>query len=150
MCIPQGRVNTRPCQYIAMIESGQEGVYLTIMEAIHRVDSLKPNTYSTGQKILWLSQLEATVKRLVLDAHEGDPAGSFSGFTEDTDTETVLYMPIPYDAAYLYWLEAQIHYANEEISLYNNAMEMFNATYRAYKADYCRNHTSRSYGRFRF
>ena len=123
---------------------------MTIMEAIHRVDSLKPNTYSTGQKILWLSQLEATVKRLVLDAHEGSQEENFPGFTEDTDTETVLFMPIPYDAAYLYWLEAQIHYANEDIGLYNNAMQMFNTTFRAYKADYCRNHDSRSFGRFRF
>ena len=123
---------------------------MTILESIHRVDSLKPNTYSTKQKILWLSQLEATVKRLVLDAHEGNAEQEFSEFTENTDTATVLFMPIPYDSAYLYWLEAQIHYANEDIELYNSAMQMFNATFRAYKADYKRNHTTKTAGRFRF
>ena len=123
---------------------------MTVIQAIQQTDALRPNTYSTGRKIRWLSQLEAMVKRLVIDAHAEEPERPFSGFTEETDTRTELLMPAPYDGAYLYWLEAQIHYANEDIALYNSAMEMFNAVFRAYKADYKRNHTSRSCGRFRF
>ena len=34
---------------------------MTIIQAINRLDALKPNTYSTRQKILWLSQLAAMV-----------------------------------------------------------------------------------------
>ena len=123
---------------------------MTIMESIRQVDGLKPNTYSMGQKILWLSQLEAIVKRQVIDAHAGGELVSFSPFGEDTDTETVLFLPEPFDMAYRYWLEAQIHYANEDMDLYNSAMGMFQSVFRAYQADYKRNHMARSAGRFRF
>ena len=123
---------------------------MKIIEAINQIDSLKPNTYSNEQKILWLSNLESMVKRLVIDTHEGGENSPFSGFTKETDTATVLFMPAPYDVAYIYWLEAQIHYANEDIDMYNSAIMMFNASFSEYKADYKRNHVSRGTGRFRF
>lgn len=123
---------------------------MKIIEAISQIDDLKPNTYSMKQKILWLSNLESMVKRLVIDNHEGGEAIAFEGFTEDTDTATQLFMPAPFDMAYLYWLEAQIHYANEDIDMYNSAILMFNGTFSAFKADYTRNHTRKGTGRFRF
>lgn len=123
---------------------------MTIIEAINQIDSLKPNTYSVKQKIFWLNQLEAMVKKQVIDAHEGGDKIPFDGFTEDTDTSTVLFMPTPYDMAYIYWLEAQIHYANEDIDMYNSAITMFNAAFREHKDDYKRTHTTKAAGRFRF
>lgn len=123
---------------------------MTIIEAISQTDSLKPNTYSVKQKILWLSQLESMVKRLVIDTHEEGERLPFHGFTEHTDTQTVLFMPAPFDAAYRYWLEAQIHYANEDMDMYNSAIVMFHTVFGEYKADYKRNHAGKSYGRFRF
>lgn len=123
---------------------------MTILQAIQQVDGLKPNTYSTRQKILWIGRLEAMVKTLIFDAHEGGDDVPFAVFSEDTDPETALFLPAPFDVAYLYWLEAQIHYANEEIGLYNNAMGMFNTAFRAYQADYKRNHGTKATGRFRF
>ncbi len=118
---------------------------MKIIEAISRIDSLKPNAYSSRQKILWLSQLEALVHNQVLQ--EDVP---FSGFSEETDTETVLFMPAPFDAAYLYWLEAQIHYANEDIDLYNSAIRLFTDAYRAFQLDYHGKHRAGDPGRFRF
>lgn len=123
---------------------------MKIIEAINQIDSLKPNTYTNKQKILWLSNLESMVKRLVIDTHEGGDTTPFTGFTEETDTETTLFMPAPYDIGYVYWLEAQIHYANEDIDMYNSAVMMFNAAFSQYKADYKRNHASKGTGRFRF
>lgn len=123
---------------------------MKIIEAINQIDSLKPNTYSTEQKILWLSNLESMVKRLVIDTHEGGEHVTFTGFTGDTDTSTTLLMPAPYDVAYLYWLEAKIHYANEDIDMYNSAVIMFDSTFSKYKADYTRNHAAKGTGRFRF
>ena len=123
---------------------------MKIIEAINQIDSLKPNTYSTAQKIFWLSNLESMVKRLVIDAHEGGDKIPFEGFTEETDTQTELFMPSPFDMAYVYWLEAQIHYANEDIDMYNSAILMFNASFTEYKADYKRNHATKGTGRFRF
>jgi len=123
---------------------------MKIMEAINQIDSLKPNTYNVKQKIIWLSQLESMVKRLVIDTYEGGENIPFDGFTEGTDTGTTLFMPAPFDVAYVYWLEAQIHYANEDIDMYNSAIMMFNAAFGEYKADYKRNHVSKGTGRFRF
>ena len=123
---------------------------MKICEAISQINSLKPNTYSDKQKIYWLSQVESMIKRLVIDAHEGGEQISFAGFTEDTSTETELFMPEPFSMGYVYWLEAQIHYANEDIDMYNSAIMMFNASFSEYKADYKRNHVSRGTGRFRF
>ena len=123
---------------------------MKICEAIANINSLKPNTYSDKQKIYWLSQLEAMVKVQVIDTHEGGDRIPFDGFTEDTDTQTQLFMPAPFDMAYIYWLEAQIHYANEDIDMYNSAIMMFNASFSEYKADYKRNHATKGTGRFRF
>lgn len=123
---------------------------MKIIEAISQIDSLKPNTYSVKQKIYWLSQVESMVKRLVIDAHEGGDQIPFHGFDENTDTGSVLLMPAPFDMAYVYWLEAQIHYANEDIDMYNSAIMMFNTAFGEYKADYKRNHISKGTGRFRF
>lgn len=123
---------------------------MTALQVIQQVDGLRPNTYSTGQKILWIGRLEAMVKRLVIDAHKGGETVQIPAFSEEGDPERTLFLPDPFDVAYLYWLEAQIHYANEEIGLYNNAMGMFNTAFRAYQADYKRNHEARDTGRFRF
>lgn len=123
---------------------------MIIIEAINQIDSLKPNTYSTRQKITWLGQLESMIKRLVIDTHEGGDSTPFKPFTEDTDTRTELFMPAPFDRGYIYWLEAQIHYANEDIDMYNAATLMFNGVFTEYKADYKRSHASKSAGRFRF
>lgn len=123
---------------------------MTIIDAITQIDDLKKNTYSQEQKIRWLSRLEAMVKRLVIDTHEGGENVSFDGFDENTDPETVLLMPEPFDQCYLYWLEAQIHYANEDIDMYNSAITMFNTAFSGYKDHYKRTHTPKGCGRFRF
>ena len=123
---------------------------MTIIQAIQRVDALKPNTYSARQKILWLSQLESMVKTLVIDAHAGGEEKPFTGFTEDTDPSAVLFLEEPFDMAYLYWLEAQIHYANEDLDMYNSAMGMFHSVFATFKAHYKQTHTGRNAGRFRF
>lgn len=123
---------------------------MKICEAISQINSLKPNTYSDKQKIYWLSQLEAMVKVQVIDTHEGGERIPFDGFTEYTDTRTQLFMPAPFDMAYLYWLEAQIHYANEDIDMYNSAIMMFNTAFREYKDHYTKTHATKGTGRFRF
>lgn len=123
---------------------------MKIIEAINQIDSLKRNTFKTDQKVIWLNSLESMVKRLVIDTHEGGEDVPFDGFTKDTDVHTQLLMPAPFDLAYIYWLEAQIHYANEDIDMYNNAISMFNSHFDSYKAWYKQNHRPIGSGRFRF
>lgn len=123
---------------------------MKVIEAIQQVDALNPNAYSVNQKIAWLSRLEAMVKRLVIDAYEGGEQIPFETLTYQTGMEKELFMPEPFDACYLHWLEAQIHYANEEADLYNGAMMLFNSMFSEFKAYYKRNHVAKGAGRFRF
>ncbi len=97
---------------------------MKIIEAINRIDSLKHNTYEKNDKVAWLSEVDLDVKKNIIDTHEGESV-DFSGYDEDTDPQTELIIPAPYDKAYLLWLEAQIDYYNGENDKYNNAMDMF-------------------------
>lgn len=119
---------------------------MTIAEAISKVDALKPNTYSTEDKVAWLSTLDARVKKQVINAHEYSDTIFFYGYDSVTDMETELLVPAPYDEMYLRWLEAQIDYHNSEDDRYNNAIMLFNNAYDGYKKFYTRTHMPLSKG----
>ena len=114
---------------------------MTIIEAITKVDTLKPNAYSTTDKISWLSRLDGMVKRLIIDTHEGGEDVVFTGYDSETDMETELLVAAPFNDIYLRWLEAQIDYSNAEFSKYNNSILMFNAAFDVFSNYYNRNHT---------
>lgn len=113
---------------------------MKIIEAISKIDDLKHNTYSQSDKIGWLSRLDSMVKRLIIDTHEGGEEITFTGYTSETNPETEMLIPAPFDEAYLRWLEAQIDYANGEIGKYNNSIEMYNTAWQAYQNYYNRTH----------
>ena len=110
---------------------------MKIIEAINKIDALKHNTYSHGEKVAWLSEVEWDVKKNVIDTHEGNEA-EFSGYDENTDPQTELIIPAPYDKAYLLWMEAQINYYNGEYDKYNNALDMFYEALNGFKSYYNR------------
>ena len=113
---------------------------MKIKEAIRRVDALKYNTFSAGQKVLWLSMLDSRVKKHIIDTHEGADAIIFTEYNEDTDLETELLAEAPFDEMYLRWLEAQIDLASRENAGYNDAYAQFEAVYKAYANYYNRTH----------
>lgn len=113
---------------------------MTIIEAINKIDDLKHNTYSQEDKVGWLSRLDSMVKRLLIDTHEGGEGVSFTGYTADTDPDTELLIPEPFDEAYLRFMEMQIDYTNGEYAKYNNSAEMFNKSWNAYQNYYNRTH----------
>ena len=119
---------------------------MTIAEVISKVDALKPNTYTTEDKIGWLSSLDARVKSQIIDAHERNDPIFFYGYDGILDQETELLVPAPYDEMYLRWLEAQIDYHNGEDDRYNNAITLFNNAYEGYKKHYTRTHMPISIG----
>lgn len=43
---------------------------MTVMEAINRVDAVKPNAYKQQEKIRWLSILDGIIKKEIIDTHE--------------------------------------------------------------------------------
>jgi hypothetical protein len=114
-----------------------------INEAINQLDALKPNTYSGSEKIVWLSRLDAMIKKNIIDTHEGGDV-TFTGYDEGTDQSTELIVAEPYDEMYIRWLEAQIDYANGEYERYNNSVDLFNTAYEEYKKYYNRTHMPKS------
>ena len=113
---------------------------MTIMDALYRIDELKPNSYSQTEKIKWLSTLDGIVKSEIIDTHEGGEGIVFNGYDENADLNTELLIPAPYDDIYLRWLEAQIDYTNGEYGKYNNSMAMYNTAYTSFQNYYNRTH----------
>lgn len=113
---------------------------MKIIEAINITDTKIPNLCSQSDKLRWLSTVDWTVKREIIDGHEGCEEVTFTGYGEDTDLDTELLVPAPYDVLYLHALEAQIHDANAEHDRYNNATGKYNAALLEYRNYYNRQH----------
>lgn len=113
---------------------------MTIMEAIHRINTVKPNSYDQALKIKWLSTLDGIIKKEIIDTHEGGEDIVFTGYTEESNLLTNLLVPEPYEDIYIRYLEMQIDYANGEYGKYNNSKVMYNETYSAFKKFYNRTH----------
>lgn len=113
---------------------------MKIAEAIARLDSLKHNSFGIEEKISWLSRVDAMIKNHIIDTHEGGGKVAFNGYTSDTDMQTVLLVPEPFDELYLRYLEAQVDYHNMEYDGYNQAILLFKAAYNSFERWYNRNH----------
>ena len=119
---------------------------MTIKEAISQVDALLQNTYDYKDKVRWLSDLDWMVKRELVDTHEGAESVNFVGYDVDTDPDTVLLAPAPFDKMYLRYLEAQIHKHNEENTRWNNAIMLYNNEWQSFADHYNRTHLPRQNG----
>lgn len=116
---------------------------MTIMDAINRIDNLKPNRYDLVEKIKWLSTLDKRIMCDIVSRYEGSEDVVHNGYTEESALTTELLAHAPHDEIYLYWLEAQIDYWNGEYSKYNNSIEMFNTAFKAFATHYNRTHMPR-------
>ena len=114
---------------------------MTIMEALHRIDTIKPNSYNQAEKIKWLSTLDGIIQTEIIDAHDDGENAVFNGYTEDTPLTTTLTVSAPYDEIYLFWLEAKINYWNGEYGKYNNSIAMYNEAYSTFAKHYIRTHS---------
>lgn len=88
---------------------------VTALWVLTQVDDLVPNGCSDEQKRHWLCQAESFA---ALERGEAAPSR-----LADDDLLTV---QVPFDGLYCRYVEAQIHYANGEMSRYNNAMAAWN------------------------
>lgn len=113
---------------------------MTIIEAITRIDAIKPNAYRQSEKIAWISSIDSTIMREIIETHEGDSTVIFDGYTDNTPLTTELLVPAPYDELYLYYLESRIDYWNGETKRYNNSIKMFNEAYSNFAKYYNRTH----------
>ena len=113
---------------------------MTIIEALTKIDTLKPNSYAHSEKLKWLANLDGIIKAEIIDTHEGGENIEFNGYPEEISRNTDLLVPYPYDDVYVKWLEAQIDYANAEYGKYNNSVTAYNEAYSAFERYYNRTH----------
>ena len=111
---------------------------MTIIEAINKIDVLKPNNYTQTEKIKWLSNLDSVIKAEIIDTHEGGEDIIFNGYDTNTPLDTEMLVAAPYDDLYIKWLECQIDYTNAEYGRYNNSSTAYNNAYSAFERYYNR------------
>jgi hypothetical protein len=119
-----------------------EGKRMTITEALERVDALVPNQFEEQEKLKWLSSLDWTIKVEIIDIRQNGV--SFSGYNAETDMNTKLLAPEPYDEMYIHWMTAMIDYNNREMAGYNNAIARFEEMYTKFRNWYNRNHMAKN------
>ena len=101
---------------------------MTVREVIEAADRRKPNLYSREEKLRWLEEAEGMVWGALEAFHA--VRGSFEGFDLEAWPDKQLMLPKPYTGLYYLWLEGSISYADQDFTLYNNAMSRFNALWR--------------------
>ena len=114
---------------------------MTINEAINTLDNQKTNTFSRQDKLGWLSRLDGQIYQ---ELHCGQ--GDFPGYTDQTDPQTQLLVPAPWDEIYLHYMTAQIDYLSGEMTRYTNAALLYNTTLAAYVRHYTRTHLPQGRG----
>jgi len=125
---------------------------MKLQQAIDRVDEMRPNMQSRSLKIDWLSELDGLIWTELIEKHWLKPGeetrmASMPEYDDDTDAETKLLVPAPYDNIYLYWLMAKIDEQTLETEKYNNDRAMFNASYESFSDYWTRNHMPKTHVR---
>lgn len=114
---------------------------MTINEAIARADDLRDNTMAPNIKIAWLQMVDQQVYHEIIKGRVGADAVTLPDYS-DNDGERVLLVPPPYDMLYVYRLEAEICYKNQEIDRQANALTRYNELMDAFAKQYAREHRS--------
>lgn len=113
---------------------------MTARECINRINLLKPHQYDTSTLMGWLSNVEGKMYEEAVSWHK-DALPPLLPYTE-LDMDVVLMVPDQYADVYLYYLQAQIDYWNNETARFNNSMMMFNVAYSDFANWYNRAHES--------
>lgn len=132
---------------------------MRIEECINRVDASKPNHYGTDEKVRWLSYLDASIQRDIIDQYEEpeeedkktivvigegeipeeEGTGECTGYSPE-DLTVELLVPFPHDEMYVAYLKAKIDEANGEAARYNNSAATFNNLLMSFEKDYNKTH----------
>lgn len=120
---------------------------MTINEAISRAEELKPSTYPHNMLVNWLGMLDDAASDFMALYHknDGETETEYQGYNDETDPETVLLIPHPYDEIYIYWLFSKIDFFNEEYEKFNNSNAMYESVWSDFQRYYNRDHTRKSY-----
>lgn len=112
---------------------------MTINDAVARVDALRENLLPPDVKIQWLENVDQTVYEEIIKGREGEQKVPYPKYSE-YDGERELLVPPPYDMLYVYRLESEIYYAQNEFKKQANALIRYNEQLSAFANKYAREH----------
>lgn len=117
----------------------------TLKGVIDAVDAIRPNPYTSAQKMSWINQLMAAIQTDVwlIDAYA---AYQFTSFESDKNKD-LIPLPPAYSSMWEDWLISNIHMANSEYDLYSNAAALFNEKYGAFVRWFARTYEPAQRGR---
>jgi len=105
---------------------------MTISAVIAKIKVSKPNPFPDDLLTAYIDNLEQQVQAEVLKT----PVADRVSYVWETDGDTVLLIPAPYDSCYLFYVAARIDFDNKEFESYNQNMMQFNSLYEDYKKAY--------------
>ena len=111
---------------------------MTIREVLARVDTIRPNAYTDGEKIAMLNTIEGRIYTDILE-QAADFMGEFLPFREGEE-ERELAVPVPFADVYIYYLAAMIDFYNGDSGRYNDTMVLYNQAWEDYAAYYRERH----------
>lgn len=115
---------------------------MTIGTCIAKVDLLRPNAISEGEKIAWCWELEAQLKHEFYPRYaDNTSAGEETPAEVSPSRETVLSGSGPYEEMYVHYLAGKIDLASQETDAYGIDAALFREALDSFRKDYHRNHT---------
>ena len=118
---------------------------MTINDAIMQVNELLENKIPEDIKVKWLSDLDYMIYLDVILTHEMPREVGFDPYDADTDRDTVLLIPAPYDSIYPVYLKMKINSELYEYARYNANKDEYNTLLGEFKAYYNRNYRPSPY-----
>lgn len=113
---------------------------MTIQKLMEQIYETKPNGFAEQRLTDWLNEIESMIYTRILERAKDGPAESVKAYDYPADAEQELLLPLPYTGIYLYYIYAQIDFANGDMNRYNNDVAMYNALYKDFADCYLHNH----------
>lgn len=112
---------------------------MTAGEMIALADRLRPNQYTTADKLRWLERLDGQVLSEVIGTHAEIAPDAAGGAAYTASTE--LLVPFPYaEELYTAYIFSQMDLLNVEITRYTQSATQLAAAWRQYADWYNRSH----------
>lgn len=112
---------------------------MKVNDIITLVDLKEPNSYTTSEKIKWLSNLDGKIFEEVILTHAHEPDAEFEPYTDGAEE---LLIGAPYgEELYTHYVIAMIAAGNAEITRYNQQIAMYNACYSQWWNKFNSTHT---------
>lgn len=106
---------------------------MKINRALEIINQTHPSEYDRDTMVGWLSDLDKRAYEIML-RHEMDAPVDFGGYNGDTDGDTEMLIPSPYDEIYPQYLDMKVSLADRDYPYYNNAAVLFEGMWREYTA----------------